>query len=264
MSIADQFANGNRYVDLRFSYEPDGVIYIEHGLRGPTADEVIGQIADFAYSHPKEALFINVWGLNNFDAESNAELVGKMEAAFGSRMAPSSLGTSATLEDLWAIDKNVIVMYDDLATVEADPLLWNISANYGGGPTLWRPWPNVPSAPLLYQGNVDNLESRPSFGIWDLFGEPTENTTNIVMGILGLGPGNERAYMARWHPYLQPWMQVDFKPEVNLVTEDWFQDIGSTSASYARDVMAAVYETLGWRLANGVAGSSIGSYQAAG
>jgi hypothetical protein len=258
MSIAEQFANGNRYVDLRFSYEPDGEIYIEHGLRGQPADEVIDQIAEFAYSHPKEALFINVWGLNNFDANSNAELVAKMESAFGSRMAPSSLGTSATLEDLWAIDKNVIVMYNNSDAVAMNPNLWDISENGAGGPTLWRPWPNVPSAPLLYQGNVDNLASRPSSGIWDLFGEPTENTTNIIMGILLLGPGNERAYMARWHPYLQPWMQVDFKPEVNLVTEDWFQDIGSTSSSYARDVMAAVYETLGSRLASGVSGSSVG------
>jgi hypothetical protein len=264
LDFSDQFANGIRYVDLRFSNEPDDTVYIEHSLRGTTADDVIAQIAEFANSHPKEALFINVWGLNNFDAESNEELVAKMEAAFGSRMAPSSLGTSATLADLWAIDKNVILMYNDANTVQNNPNLWPISANYGGGPTLWRPWPNVPSAPLLYQGNVDNLATRPSYGIWDLYGEPTENTTNIVMGILGLGPGNERSYMARWHPYLQPWMQVDFKPDVNLVTEDWFQDIGLTSSSYARDVMAAVYETLGLRLANGVSGSSIAAERLAG
>ena len=36
-SLSEQFANGIRYLDLRFSNEPDGQIYIEHGLRGPTA-----------------------------------------------------------------------------------------------------------------------------------------------------------------------------------------------------------------------------------
>jgi len=259
MDLYDQFANGIRYVDLRFSNEtgpdadqPNG-IYIEHGLRGPLADEVIAQIADFAYSHPKEVLVINVWGLNNFDAESNAELVSQMEDAFGSRMVPSSLGTSASLEDLWAIDKNVIVTYDDPATVAMNPNLWSItdppSQDYGL-PTLYRPWPNVPSAPQLYTGNVHNLEQRPATAIWDLFGEPTENTNNIIMGLLLLGPMTQQAFMARWHPYLQPWLQVDFKTAVNLVTEDWFEQVGPTPASYARDVMAAVYETLGLRLAS--------------
>ncbi len=239
-SLSEQFANGIRYVDLRFTNEPDGQIYIEHGLRGPTADDVLGQIAQFADTHPKEVLFVYVQGLNNFDAASNAVLVSKMEDAFGSRMAPSALGTSATLQDLWAMDKNVIVVYNDSSTVAGNPDLWPDD-------TIFRPWWNVPSMDQLYVANETNLEDRPSGTIWGLFGEATPDTTNIVMGLLQLGPRSSQGFTTRGQPTLQQWLRTDFKTSVNLVTEDWYELMAPNESSYTREVLGAVYETLGSR-----------------
>ena len=241
LSFSQQFANGIRYVDLRFSNEPDGQIYIEHGLRGPTAQDVVGQIAEFADAHPKEVLFVQVSRLTNFDADANAALVSMMEDAFGSRMVPRSIGTSASLADIWAIDKNVIVIYEDDGVVAGNPDLW-------ASGSIYQPWWNVQTMDDLYLQNQAGLASRPPGSIWGLTGEATPDSSNIVAGILLLGPMSNYGFITRSQPTLEKWLSSDFKTAVNLVTEDWFQQMGSTPSSYARDVMAAVYETLAPRM----------------
>lgn len=241
-SFSQQFADGIRYVDLRFSNEPDGKIYIEHGLRGPSAEDVVGQIAEFAYAHPKEILIVQVSRLTNFDEDANAILVSMMEDAFGSRMVPRSMGTSATLEDLWAIDKNVVVIYADDAVVADNRNLW-------GSGTVYQPWWNVQTMDAVYRQDQSGLANRPSGAIWGLSGGPTPDASNIIAGILLIGPTSNYGFVTRGQPTLKKWLNVDFKTAVNLVTEDWVQQVGPTPSSYTRDVMAAVYETLGPRLA---------------
>lgn len=255
-NLSEQFANGIRYVDLRFSNEPGGQIYIEHGLRGPTAEDVVDQIAEYAYAHPKEILFVQVSRLTEFDLHSNAALVSMMEDAFGSRMVPRSVGTSSSLADIWAIDRNVIVIYDDDGVVAGNPNLWNDD-------TIYQPWWNVQTMDDLYLQNQAGLAGRPPGAIWGLTGEPTPDTSNIVAGILLLGPMSNYGFATRGQPMLKKWLSSDFKTSVNLVTEDWFQQVGATSSSYARDVMAAVYETLAQRLLEAQAAAA-STYQAAG
>ena len=172
-----------------------------------------------------------------------------MDAAFGSRMVPRALGTSATLGELWEIDKNVIVVYNNAGVVAADEDLWPDA-------TLYRPWPNVASVPALLAGNQTNLANRPPSAIWGMFGEPTPDITSYVTGILTVGPRNIEQFMFNVHPPVQQWMRVDFKNEVNLVTADWYQEFWPTGSTFARDGIGAVYETLGSRL-SGVSGQTV-------
>ncbi|MCX2934676.1 Ig-like domain-containing protein [Mycobacterium sp. CVI_P3] len=240
--ILGQLNEGVRYLDLRLSNEPDGNIYIEHGLRGPSIDVVLQDIADFAYAHPQEVIVVYAQRFTNFDTDTHAEFVDMLNDNFGDRMAPASMTTSATLQDYWAIDKNIIVVYNNSATVAGDPNLWADS-------TLYRPWPNTPSMQELLVANWQNYDSRPAGSIWGMFGEPTENVTNIVMGILWLGTRSLEEFMANAHPYDQQWIRVDFKDKVNLVTADWFDTSWPAGSEYFRDVIAAAYETLDTRLA---------------
>ena len=174
-----------------------------------------------------------------------------MNAAFGSRMVPRALGTSTTLGDLWAIDKNVIVVYNNAAVVAADENLWPDA-------TLYRPWPNVQSVPALLAANGDNLASRPPASIWGMFGEPTPSFINYVTGILTLSTGNIEEFMFNVHPPVQQWVRVDFKDSVNLVTADWYQQFWPAGSTFVRDNIGAVYETLGARVpgAAAVSGSA--------
>ncbi len=238
--LYEQFTDGIRYVDLRLTNEPDGQVYLEHGLRSVPFDEVVDDIAAFATEHPREALVIYVQGINNFTPDTHAAVIAEMETAFGSRMAPRSMGTSATLADLWAADRNVIVVYNNAAAVAADPNLWPDN-------TLYRPWPQVASVPDLLAGNETNLANRPPQAIWGMFGESTPAPTNYVTGILTLGTRNIEEFMFNVHPAVQDWIRVTFKDAVNLVTADWYQEFWPAGSTFARDNIGAVYETLGSR-----------------
>ncbi|WP_156432749.1 Ig-like domain-containing protein [Mycobacterium sp. M26] len=236
-----QFSDGIRYVDLRLTNEPDGQIYIEHGLRGSTIDEVLDDISRFAHEHPREVLLVDMARFTNFDAASHDILLDKIYATLGDRLAPRSLGTAASLGDLWAIDKNVILLYGNSSIVTADPDLW-----YRG--SIYQPWPNVQSVPPLLEANRDSLNNRFPWLIWGLSGQTTPDTSTIVAGILTLGPTSNRELLFDVHPALQQWIRGEFKSNVNLVTTDWHHDLWPADSSYARDVIGAVYETKASRL----------------
>ena len=240
-----QFSDGIRYVDLRLTNEPDGTVYLEHGLRSVPFSDAVDDIAAFATEHPKEALVIYIQGIKNFTPVTHAEVVAQMDAAFGSRMVPRALGTSATLADLWAIDKNVIVVYNNADVVAVDANLWPDD-------TLYRPWPNVQSVPALLDGNALDLAGRPTTAIWGLFGEPTPSFINYITGALTISTRNIEEFMFNVHAPVQQWMRVDFKNSVNLVTADWYQEFWPAGSTFARDGIGAVYETLGSRLSGAV------------
>ena len=246
-----QLGSGIRYLDLRLTNEPDGQVYFEHGLRAELASVGIEDIGAFAAEHPREVLVVYVQGINNFTEETHAEVVAEMKAAFGPRMVPSSIGTSATLSDLWALDKNVIVVYNNAAVVAADPLLWPDA-------TIYRPYVAVQSAPALLDRDEGNLATRPPGTIWGMFGENTFNAVSLVTGVLTLGPGSNEQMaasvtMLAGYPFniyspVQQWIRTHFKPSINLVTADWYQSYWPAGATFVRDGIGAVYETLDSRL----------------
>ncbi len=238
--LYDQFSEGIRYVDLRLTNEPDGQVYLEHGLRSVLFTDAVDDIAAFATEHPREALVIYIQGINNFTPETHAAVIAQMTEAFGSRMAPRVMGTSSTLQDLWEADKNVIVVYNNATAVAADPNLWPDG-------TLYRPWPQVASVPALLEGNETNLANRPPAAIWGMFGESTPGVLNYVTGILTLGTRNIEEFMFNVHPPVQQWMRVNFKSELNLTTADWYREFWPAGSTYVRDGIGAVYETLGPR-----------------
>ena len=238
--LYDQFSEGIRYVDLRLTNEPDGQVYLEHGLRSVLFTDAVDDIAAFATEHPREALVIYIQGINNFTPETHAAVIAQMTEAFGSRMAPRVMGTSSTLQDLWEADKNVIVVYNNATAVAADPNLWPDG-------TLYRPWPQVASVPALLEGNETNLANRPPAAIWGMFGESTPGVLNYVTGILTLSTRNIEEFMFNVHPPVQQWMRVNFKQELNLTTADWYREFWPAGSSYVRDGIGAVYETLGAR-----------------
>jgi hypothetical protein len=134
-----------------------------------------------------------------------------------------------------------MVVYNDPTTVSKYDQLWPDG-------TLFRPWRNVQSAAALYDANLENLDERPPRSIWGLFGEATPNVFNIVLGVLLLGPGSNYEFTRDVNDPVQQWIRVDFKSYVNLVTDDWYDLTWPTGSTFARDVIGAVYETLGPRV----------------
>lgn len=236
--VFTQLVNGIRYLDLRLSMEPDGQIYLEHGLRGPTVDTVLDQIELFADALPREVLFVSMSRFTgDFDAEAHATLLAKIRQTLGDRMVPAAVTTGATLRDLWAIDRNVIVLYGDTAVAAANSDVWF-------GDIDFQPWPNVQTVEDLLERNRAYLQERNAlypFDLWGLSGTVTPDTEMIVRGLAFglLGPSSLKALMRTVHPALQDWLRGEFRDSVNLVTTDWYS-ARWPRGSYVRDVLGSV------------------------
>lgn len=56
--------------------------------------------------------------------ETHNELVQLLFSKLGDYMVPSSLGSMASLNDLWAVNRTLIVVYADDYTRVSHPFLW--------------------------------------------------------------------------------------------------------------------------------------------
>lgn len=237
--IYEQFTDGIRSVDVRLTYEPDGQIYVEHGLRGAPVDEILEQVALFAETHPREVLLVGMSRLTtgvpttSWTPQMHEELVAKLFERLGPRLAPDSLGSSATLQDFWAIDKNIVLTYSDSAVAAAYSDLWS------SGDLVFQPWPNVQAVAPLFRANLTYLGQRDPSKIWGLSGQTTPDTVSIVRSLLLAGPDSVRSLMRTVHPSLQNWLRYSFRDSINLVTTD-FYEAEWTRGSFVRDVLASV------------------------
>lgn len=230
-----QLADGIRYVDLRLSHEPDGEIYIEHGLRGAKVDDVLDDIAKFAFTHPKEILLVEAARFTNFTAASHDLLVKKIRAALGARLVPDSYGPDATPRQLWALDKNVILLYSDaFADDPSNPDLWSSAA------TLEFPWANVTKTDALLKANQGYAAARDPKKLFGLYGTVTPDGDMIAKGFFDLGPDSIQALMAKVHPDVQHWLRHELKASVNIVATDWYDAAWDGGSSFVREVLATM------------------------
>ncbi len=233
--ILQQLLDGIRYIDLRLSDEPDGQIYLVHGLRGALATEALNDIGLFASSFPQEIVLVEAHAFTNFSAQSHALFLSQIRAAFGSRLAPGALGTSVTPRQLWALDKNVIFIYNDpsvpFAAGNGD--LWPES-------TLDMPWANVTTASALFTATQGYLAQRDPQAIFGIQGTVTPDTQTIIDGVLGVGPTSLESLVASVHPTIQSWIVGPFRPGLNLITSDFYDGPWPPGTSFVRDVLASV------------------------
>ncbi len=125
-----------------------------HGLYGDGITTALSQIKQFVQAHPAEVIIID---LNRFVGVSGASVDGEHKALItqirqlfatdtggqcdrpdACLLVPSSTGTSATLNDIWATPGRVIVVDKDDTIVDwdaqqhpANPVLWRGSAKAG-------------------------------------------------------------------------------------------------------------------------------------
>ena len=231
--VFTQLVDGIRYLDLRLSNEADG-IYIEHGLRGPAIDEVLTDIARFAEARPREVVLVDMARFTNFDATAHTALLEQIRQTLGRRLAPDTLGASATLPDFWASDRNIVLIYSDPAVADADADLWPAG-------TIYQPWPNVQTVEPLLEANRRYLQLRDPARIWGLSGTVTPDARTIVKGLLFgvFAPTSIERLMKGVHPALQDWLRNEFRASVNLVTTDWYS-AKWVRGSYVRDVLGSV------------------------
>jgi hypothetical protein len=233
--VAQQLLDGIRYIDLRLSDEPDGQIHLVHGLRGALATEALNDIGLFASSFPREIVLVEAHAFTNFSAQSHALFLSQIRAAFGARMVPAALGTSVTPRQLWALDRNVIFIYNDpnVPFAPGNGDLWPES-------TLDMPWANVTTTSALFTATQGYLAQRNPQAVFGIQGTVTPDAQTIIDGVLGAGPGSLEALVASIHPDILSWIVGPFRQGLNLITCDFYDGPWPSGGNFVRAVLSSV------------------------
>lgn len=121
-SISSQLEDGIRYFDLKVSRNAnDKQIYCSFNFFGPKIEEVVKEFIAFAKAHPKEILILDFNQFYNFQSTNHHELKEMLEQIFEGFLVDSTLGPTATLNDVWETDVCEIRM-----KLEQKLIFWSI------------------------------------------------------------------------------------------------------------------------------------------
>lgn len=186
LNILGQLNSGIRYLDLRIWKDPStSVFLIEHGLLAESISEILDQIHRFLHRNKKEFLVLDFQSLKNCTKEDHVRLSALLLSEFGESLFvdPNSV-QNCTLDELWATEKRIVVLYDHAETAYAHPTY--LCPRH----TLIRSdYANSDSVSILLGFLQSEVECRrptnPQF--WVLQGVLTPQTKTVVCGILTFG-----------------------------------------------------------------------------
>ncbi len=147
LTLAQQFDLGYRYVDLRIKKD-GGTFKIHHGPSiSVNASEVFTDIKNFANRYKKEVLIVHIQNVDSMNENEHRELRDQLvNPMLESRLAPRQFGNGVTFQQLWAADKNIILIWGGGNYAD-------LSANYWHqGRTLRSHWLNTGNEHDLYKG----------------------------------------------------------------------------------------------------------------
>ncbi|KAF8511401.1 PLC-like phosphodiesterase [Hysterangium stoloniferum] len=215
-NFAAQLASGIRYFDLRVQ---GGSLNFVHGLVGSPITELLDQLNDFLSQSEsnKEIVLLDFNHFYNMTPTTHKQLVEKLKAKFGNKLAPESLGTDVTVNKLWESTYRIIVLYNDSDTVSSHNCLWSQTK-------ISSPWPNTQDITTLFitlQNEV--VKAKSTFFV--LQGVLTPNAEIIAAGLIPLtaNPSSLFALAIPVNAYLISYLTSDeWKNKgINIVICDW-------------------------------------------
>jgi len=213
--IWNQLAYGIRYLDVRVGFYPDKTpsFWINHNYAKINPLATLVDDVKLFMQGSREVVIIDFHRFpKGFDEpESHAKLVEYVERELGEYMAPSNIGAHVTLDQLWAINKTLIVAYAHGTTRAAHPLLW---------PSIPQEWGDKRSVEELYSFlNAVNDQRLGDSYLWAAMAELTPSTLDVIFrpwaGLRKLSQLTN-ANVTRW--YRDRWW-----PTANIVAVDFFR-----------------------------------------
>ncbi|XP_076778423.1 PI-PLC X domain-containing protein 1 isoform X3 [Arvicanthis niloticus] len=126
LDVTQQLDAGVRYLDLRIAHAPGGsarnLCFVHMMYTKALVEDTLTEIAEWLQSHPREVVILACRNFEGMTRELHDYLVGCMVNIFGDTLCPS--GEIPTLGQLWARGQQVIVSYEDEATVSRYDKLW--------------------------------------------------------------------------------------------------------------------------------------------
>lgn len=123
-SIVEQLSMGIRYFDLRIAHKPDDSsndLYFKHVIYThlPVLETLVS-VEEWLKSHQKEIIILACSHFEGINYKLHESFILSLKKLFGSKLCPQ--GSELTLRSLWKCGYQVLLSYDDEASVRHEEL----------------------------------------------------------------------------------------------------------------------------------------------
>lgn len=240
-TIAEQLQLGIRFFDFRVSIEPDGELYLSHGLRGEKLSMVLTEMRRFCKTHPHEIIMVKIKGFPDHKCKSQnqnkimADFIYKyLGDFFVTRKSLLTPLASTKLSQIVETGKNAIVIYDTRIKKGESAKLIRQTLNdndwmFDSEGLLVSYWANSDSAPKLWNFAVQSIKNAPKDRLFSLNWTLTGNARYIITHPRGgidtltekINPGNEKNYDKNYVLSALVAEQNELGYRFNIVSQDF-------------------------------------------
>lgn len=224
-NIQLQLVFGARYLDLRVAFyntTPE-LWWINHGVvRFHPLTEVLSAVRTFV-DNTNEIVVLDMHefpvGFGKRRSISVHQLlVDFLKVEIGDLLAPPSLTWRASLSDIWASGKRVILAYNDATTVAANgDILWS---------AVSQKWGDVQTLEDLHS-YLEGLYLNVPSGAWSAMAELTPTSLDVILDRMG----GLRRMADLVNRNVTAWYKGDWGKTVNVVATDFFRGTGIVDAA---------------------------------
>ena len=231
--LFNQLALGVRYLDVRILQRPgneEARFWTNHGayIFRPLFEDT-ALVREFL-SRTNEIVIFDIHGLDGMgdEPDSHQELQTLLYNEFSPWMAPQNLTWDVTLGQLWALNKRLIVTYNDEANQVGVPYLWS---------AVQHQWGNVNKVgelQIYLQGVMDTASQGSLEFPWSAMAELTPSTSDVITDSLGGLRNAADAVNRNIYLFLYLKKKKVYKNNVFFVSENvtvWFRDLWSKEAT---------------------------------
>ena len=215
-SIYNQLVYGNRYIDLRAGYfvASEEHYWLVHGVTVWRPFKEVLQDAKAFAEQSNEIFILEVGGFTYFENEEHhLGLIKLIEDEIGHLMIPNSFSYQTTLNEFWAMNRNIILIYGN--------------SDYLNQEHLWKSfpsrWSNTQSIEALESYMIQVLEvDDPISPPWHLSGQLTPLADDVILdkldGLRAMADAVNRN-VTRW--YREKWIN-----KLSFTSCDFFLSAG--------------------------------------
>lgn len=228
-TIVEQLIHGARLLDLRVALV-DGKFWINHGIvKTHPLEHVLEDVVKFI-ENTKEIVIIDVHEFpQGFKkAETHYKLIDYLKEKLGRHMVSPAVGWGVTLNHLWALDKRIIVGYNDkqIARERAGDVFWPVNQR----------WPNKRTLNELIEYFREVFRSFHSGGLfWSCMVQMTPSTWDVIAdklkGLRVMADGSNKDITA--------WFRGDWGRTTNGVSVEFIRSTGIVDAAIRWNIRRA-------------------------
>ncbi|XP_057575160.1 PI-PLC X domain-containing protein 1 [Hippopotamus amphibius kiboko] len=126
LTVTEQLDAGVRYLDLRIAHMVEGseknLHFVHMVYTTALVEDTLTEISEWLENHPREVVILACRNFERMTEELHEYLVTCIKNIFGDMLCPR--GEVPTLRQLWSRGQQVLVSYEEEASVSRHPQLW--------------------------------------------------------------------------------------------------------------------------------------------